>query len=893
MNKQKIMIIDGNSILNRAFYGVGLLSTSDGLFTNAVYGFINIMYKYIEEENPQYVCVAFDLKAPTFRHKQYEGYKAKRKGMPEELSMQVPYIKEVLDAMKIKRLEMEGFEADDILGSIALCGEKRGFEVTIVTGDRDALQLATKTTRIKIPRTKSGKTQTEEYDYDKIVETYGIEPCQFIDVKALMGDSSDNIPGVPGIGEKTALKFINEYKDLEDLYENIDKITQKKAKENLINYREQAFMSRDLARIEKNMPNLCEFEEFKYQEYDGEKLLNLFQKLEFNSFIDKFGLRSEAPLDKISVNKKIVKSISELKSIKAKIIMSGKVYMYYLIDREEKFSKKLVSLTFSTGDEEAWYVDFTQNIDKKEFFNLYKDLFEDESVKKYSHDTKDFVVYLRNNDIVLKGLAFDTMTAAYILNASRESYMIFDLAREYINVGIKSIEDMMGKGKKAILYKDMSIEDISDAVSVYPYVIMNLEKEFKKLLEENKQIKLYYDIELPLINALADMEYYGFKVDTEVLVDFSKELQNKINSIKAKIYDIAGQEFNINSPKQLGVILFEKLELPIIKKTKTGYSTNAEVLEQLKDRHEIVSDLLTYRQLVKLNSTYVEGLLAVINKNTGKIHSSFNQTVTLTGRISSTEPNLQNIPIKLEMGKKIRKVFVPSDENYLLLDADYSQIELRVLAHITNDKNMIEAFMNNEDIHTSTASKVFGVSKSEVTSLLRSSAKAVNFGIVYGIGDYSLSKDLGITRKEARKYIDEYLEKYPEVKEYMTNIVKLGKEKGFVTTMFNRRRYLPEIKSRNFNIRSFGERVALNTPIQGTAADIIKIAMVNVYRELNKRNLKSRLILQVHDELIVEVFKEEIEEVKNILEESMKNAASLKVPLSIEVKSGENWYETK
>ncbi|AUG57691.1 DNA polymerase I [Acetivibrio saccincola] len=893
MDKQKIMIIDGNSILNRAFYGVELLSTSDGLHTNAIYGFLNIMYKYIEEENPQYICVAFDLKAPTFRHRQYEGYKAKRKGMPDELSEQVPYMKEVLDAMRIKRLELEGFEADDILGSVSLCAEQRGLEVVIVTGDRDSLQLAGKTTRIKIPRTKAGNTETEEYDYDRIVEEYGIKPHQFIDVKGLMGDSSDNIPGVPGIGEKTALKLIKEYGNLENLYKNIDEITQKRVKENLMTYKEQAFLSRDLSRIERNMPSLCEFEEFKYQEYDSEKLFSIFERLEFNSFIDKFALRSSVALDEIDVNIKRVENIGELKSIKTKILMSGKLYFYYLIDREGKFSKKLSSLAFSSGDEEVWYVDFAKSINEKEFFLEYKDVFEDENVKKYSHDVKNFIVYLKQNDIVLKGLAFDTMIAAYILDPSRESYIISDLAREYINLRISSIEEMAGKGKKAVLYKDMPAEEVADVIGRYPHVMTKLKEKFEKLLEENNQKELYYDIELTLISVLADMEYHGFKVNTEELLNFSKELQSKIDSVKTRIFDLAGEKFNINSPKQLGVILFEKLELPIIKKTKTGYSTAAEVLEELKDRHEIIKEILEYRQLVKLNSTYVEGLLGVINENTGKIHSSFNQTVTVTGRISSTEPNLQNIPIKLEMGRKIRKVFVPSDENYILLDADYSQIELRVLAHITNDENMIEAFLNNEDIHTSTASKVFGVSKSEVTPLLRSRAKAVNFGIVYGIGDFSLSKDLGITKKEAGNYIEEYLEKYPKVREYMTNIKKEAREKGFVTTLFNRRRYIPEIKSNNFNIRSFGERVALNTPIQGSAADIIKIAMVNVYKELSKRNLKSKLILQVHDELILEVHKEEINQVKKIVEESMKNAASLKVPLEIDINLGKNWYETK
>ncbi|GAE89084.1 DNA polymerase I [Acetivibrio straminisolvens JCM 21531] len=490
-------------------------------------------------------------------------------------------------------------------------------------------------------------------------------------------------------------------------------------------------------------------------------------------------------------------------------------------------------------------------------------------------------------------MAFDTMIGAYIINSSKDTYTISELAQEYLNLNVKAVEELTGKGKNFTLYRDMQPDVLSKTVGIYPYVINKVSRKIDGLFKENNQEQLYYDIELPLVRALADMEYYGFKVNVNALVEFSKELQEKIDVVTKEIYTLAGEEFNINSPKQLGVILFEKLGLPVIKKTKTGYSTDAEVLDELSDRHEIVEKILEYRQLVKLKSTYAEGLLAVINPHTGKIHSSFNQTVTVTGRISSTEPNLQNIPIKLEMGRKVRKVFIPSNENYQLLDADYSQIELRVLAHITDDENMINAFLNNEDIHTSTAASVFGIPKEEVTPIMRSRAKAVNFGIVYGIGDFSLAKDLKISRKEARMYIDSYLDRYPNVKRYMHDIVEEGKEKGFVTTMFKRRRYLPELKSRNFNIRSFGERIAMNTPIQGSAADIIKIAMVKVHGELKKRKLKSRLILQVHDELIVEVFKEEKEEVEKILSEGMQNAVSLKVPLVVEVKSGNNWYETK
>ncbi|HOM03595.1 MAG TPA: DNA polymerase I [Acetivibrio sp.] len=894
MSKQKLMAIDGNSILNRAFYGLReLLVTSDGTYTNGIYGFLNIIQKFIEEEKPQYICVAFDLKAPTFRHNKYEGYKANRKGMPDELRVQVPLLKEVLDAMNIKRLEMEGFEADDILGSISLCAEKKGMEVILVTGDRDAFQLVGPSTKLKLPRTKGGKTEVEEYDYNRIVGDYGIKPEQFIDVKALMGDASDNIPGVPGIGEKTALDLIREYNSLENLYSSLDSIKKKGIKEKLEAFKEQAFMSRELAQIERNMPTLCDIEELKMVEIDREKTYEIFKRLEFKSFIDKFGLNDAKSQDSVELDIKTVKTVDELEGLKINIKRDGKVYIYYLIDKTGDFSQKLTAVAISSAEDEAWYLDFVNNIDEDEFFRQFKDILEDENIKKYGHDFKNFIVYLNNRGIDFNGLAFDTMIGAYIINSSKDTYTISELAQEYLNLNVKAVEELSGKGKNFTLYRDIEPDVLSKTVGIYPYVISKVSEKIDSLLKENNQEELYYDIELPLVRTLADMEYYGFKVNVNALVEFSRELKEKIDVVTKEIYSLAQEEFNINSPKQLGVILFEKLGLPVIKKTKTGYSTDAEVLEELSDRHEIVEKILEYRQLMKLKSTYAEGLLAVINPYTGKIHSSFNQTVTVTGRISSTEPNLQNIPIKLEMGRKIRKVFIPSDENYRLLDADYSQIELRVLAHITNDENMINAFLNNEDIHTSTAATVFGIPKEEVTPIMRSRAKAVNFGIVYGIGDFSLAKDLKISRKEARTYIDSYLDRYPNVKKYMHDIVEEGKEKGFVTTMFNRRRYLPELKSRNFNIRSFGERIAMNTPIQGSAADIIKIAMVKVHGELKKRKLKSRLILQVHDELIVEVFEDEREEVEKILSEGMQNAVSLRVPLVVEVKSGNNWYETK
>lgn len=900
MASDKLMLIDGNSILNRAFYGLQgpqMLATSDGLYTNAVFGFVNILYKFLEEEKPQYLCVAFDLRAPTFRHKEYDGYKSKRKGMPPELAVQVPVIKEVLDSMNIRRLEYEGYEADDIIGSISLCAEEDGLDVIIITGDRDSLQLATNTTRIKLPITKAGKTETEEYDLNKMIEKYGVTPTQFIDVKGLMGDTSDNIPGVPGIGEKTAIELIKRFESIENLYDKIEHVEKKGVREKLESNRELAFLSKKLATIERRMPKQCDISDLRRREFDGEKLFELFKRLEFKSFIEKFKLSQSSQSSQSTLSKtnqaECIKEISRINELKNKIISMKEFGFFYLIDKDDHFSSKLIGLGISCREDKPVYIDLEKCISEVDFLNEFKEIFEDPKIKKYGHDVKNLIVYLKNKNIKFNGLAFDTMIGAYLINPSRETYSISELAEEYLKLSIQPVESLSGKGKNYIPYRDIPLETISSTAATHSEFVFNVSKILDRIIKENSQEELFYDVELPLVGILADMEYWGFKVNIDGLKKFLVELEDKISILESDIYNIAGEKFNINSPKQLGVILFEKLELPVLKKTKTGYSTDAEVLEQLADRHEIVSKILEFRQMIKLKSTYAEGLLHVINPVSGKIHSSFNQTVTVTGRISSTEPNLQNIPIKLEMGRKIRKVFIPSNDNFLLLDADYSQIELRVLAHITNDENMISAFENNEDIHTSTASKVFGVPKEEVTSIMRSRAKAVNFGIVYGIGDFSLSKDLGVTRKEARKYIDEYLNNYPNIRQYMQDIVLQGKENGFVSTLFNRRRYLPELKSSNFNIRSFGERIAMNAPIQGSAADIIKIAMVKVFNELQGRNLKSRLVLQVHDELIIETHKDEQFEVAEILKSSMENAAHLRVPLSVEVKSGSNWYETK
>jgi len=898
MATDKLMIIDGNSILNRAFYGLQgpqLLATTDGLHTNAIFGFLNILNKFLAEEKPDYLCVAFDLKAPTFRHLEFSGYKAKRKGMPPELAEQLPVMKEILDAMNIKRLELEGFEADDIIGSISLCAQQQNMRVAIVTGDRDSLQLASESTRILMPVTKAGKTETEVYDADGVAARYGVTPLQFIDVKGLMGDQSDNIPGVPGIGEKTAIDLIKTFGSLEVIYENIDKVEKKSVREKLEANRELAFLSKRIATIDRNMPTLCTLGDLKRKEFDKTRLYSLFIRLEFRSILGKFGLNesdcfeNNAPEDLELV---IIDDVMTLAQVASEVKKAGEASLCHLLDRKNVFETTLAGMAISWKDKNG-YVRIGAGISQEQFLQQFGPIFADETIKIYGHDLKSLIVYLKWRGIAFAGMAFDTMIGAYILNASRSTYTVSGLSQEYLGYTFESIEDMAGKGKNFIPFSGLPVEKLSKSAVRQSRTILELTLALRELIVKNGQESLYYDMELPLVEVLADMEYRGFKVNTEGLVHFSAKLDGKIMHAEEEIYTRVGEKFNINSPKQLGVILFEKLKLPAQKKTKTGYSTDAEVLEQLAPMHEAVSGILEYRQLMKLKSTYAEGLQNVVNPVTGRIHSSFNQTVTATGRISSTEPNLQNIPIKLEMGREIRKVFIPENCEYLLSDADYSQIELRVLAHITGDENMISAFRNNEDIHTSTASAVFGVPRDQVTPLLRSRAKAVNFGIVYGIGDFSLAKDLGISRKEARNYIDEYLERYEGVRRYMHDTVEKGRKNGFVETMFNRRRYLPELSSSNFNTRSFGERVAMNMPIQGSAADIIKIAMVKVYEELRKHNMKSRLILQVHDELIIETHVSEREQVERILQDSMQNAVKLDVPLIADVKTGASWFETK
>ncbi len=899
MDNKKLMIIDGNSIINRAFYGVRILTNAEGLYTNAIYGFLNILFKYLDEENPQYLCIAFDLKAPTFRHLEYKEYKAQRKGMPEELAVQLPVLKDLLKTMNIPILQMEGYEADDIIGTMSRVCEENDTECVIVTGDKDSLQLASGKTRIKLPVTRKGITTTSDYDDRAVIEKYGVTPKQFIEVKGLMGDASDNIPGVPGIGEKTALQLIKEYSSIEELYQNIEVIKGKR-KENLVENKAIAFLSRKLATIDCNVPIELNISDYLRTDYNKEEFLKLLKRLEFKTFIKRLSLESleeihEEMIEETNNDYKHITTIQELHEI-VTVINNKQEFIYLLYTDETQAENELISIAINVYYEDrpyVAYIDFNDELSDSQVIEVLKPIFENKEINKIGHNIKNDIVLLHQYGVKIKGINFDTMIGAYIINPSRNTYQIDELAQEFIALTIPSKEMILGKGKKMLSLKEVDKTNAVNFACRQVSALLSITDVLKKRMKEYDQEKLYYEVELPLVEVLADMQIIGFKVDKEKLLEFSETLDQRIHKLTESIHAFAGEEFNINSPKQLGVILFEKLELPVIKKTKTGYSTNVDVLEKLKGKHPIIEMLMEYRQLVKLKSTYADGLVKVINEKTGKIHSSLKQTVTVTGRISSTEPNLQNIPIRLELGREIRKMFVASNEEYVLIDADYSQIELRVLAHISEDPNMIKAFVNNEDIHRRTASQVFNVPMAEVTSLMRTRAKAVNFGIVYGIGDFSLSQDLGIKRKEAKQYIDGYLEKYSNVKQYMTDIVDLAKDQGYVTTLMNRRRYIPELHAGNFITRSFGQRISMNTPIQGSAADIIKIAMVKVYRELKSRKLKSRLILQVHDELIVETHKSEVDEVKVIVQTEMENAFKLKVPMGVDINIGHSWYDAK
>ncbi|WP_026893775.1 DNA polymerase I [Clostridiisalibacter paucivorans] len=891
MDKEKLLLIDGNSLLHRAFHALPPLKTNDGVYTNGVYGFLTMLYKILEEHEPDYIAVAFDKKSPTFRHKEYDNYKAGRKETPNQLKSQFPILKEILDKMNICRIEIDGYEADDIVGTLAKFGEKKDFNVIAFTGDKDYLQLISDSTKVAI--TKKGISNIEIYDNKKMIERYGLDSKQFIDLKGLMGDKSDNIPGIPGIGEKTGIKLLKQYKSIDGIYQNIDNISGK-MKERLIENRQQAIMSKRLVTIITNIPIDISIDSLKKEDPDSLGLYEIYRRLEFNSLLDKIDI-NEKEKDRfiLKTDFNIIYDKEELYDVLDQVIDNGKFIFKFVVDGNDYLNDPILGVAIKCNESVSYYMEFKDNRDL--FFKDKRviDIFQDERIKKEGHNLKEDIIVLFKNDIEINGIYFDTVVGQYLINPSQNNYDIKHICTEYLNLELKSKEDILGKGKKSKTWSDLDIDKRGEFFCNIVDTVYRVETEMLKKISDYEMTELFFDVEIPLIEVLANMEYTGFKVDSNKLKELGKEFDEKIDGLKKNIYELSGEEFNINSPKQLGVILFEKLELPIIKKTKTGYSTSAEVLDKLKDKHPIIEKILEYRQIVKLKTTYVDGLLSLINNSDNRVHSSFNQTITTTGRISSTEPNLQNIPIKTEEGRKIRKVFIAEDDDFVLVDADYSQIELRVLGHISKDSKLMEAFFKSEDIHTKTASEVFGVSKDEVTSLMRSRAKAVNFGIIYGISDFGLSRDLKIPRKESKLYIDNYLKNYKKVKEYMEDIVKEGREKGFVKTILNRRRFLPEIKSKNFNVRSFGERMAMNTPIQGSAADIIKIAMVNVYKQLKCKNMKSKLILQVHDELIIEASKGEVEEVKNLLKNLMENAVELEVPLKVDMKTGDSWYETK
>ncbi|ABR49264.1 DNA polymerase I [Alkaliphilus metalliredigens QYMF] len=897
MNLKRMVIIDGNSLINRAFYALPPLTNKEGQHTNAIYGFMTMLLKVMDDYDPQYISVAFDRKAPTFRHKSFEGYKAGRKKMPPELAEQLEPLKEVLDAFHIYRVEIDGFEADDLIGTLSKYAEEQDIECLIVTGDKDALQLASE--KVKILFTKKGISSLEIYDPQKIMEQYEVTPEQFIDLKGLMGDNSDNIPGIPGVGEKTAIKLLKQFGTVENLIQNAGEISAQKLREKVENNTEQAMMSKRLATIMTNVPVEIELEKLKKIAIDEEKVLALFKKFEFNTLIGRVIARKEEVDGEVVVKQEKmtneiaqITNIDELKKAFDEVRAGKQMILQTKTEEENIVLDHILAITFSVNGEKLYYIDVRDFSDKEALLIQIKEVLEDEEIHKIGHDIKHEIRHFYVHDIEMKNVTFDTMIGEYLIDPAKSSYALKDLAAQYIGQEVMSEEELRGKGKNLISIGEAPKEDLMKYLCQRVSVIGKIYPEIKAKMQELELEKLYYEVELPLVEVLAAMEYKGIKVDRSMLEILEIEFGEQIDLLTKAIHELAETNFNINSPKQLGEVLFEKLELPPIKKTKTGYSTNAEVLEKLQDQHDIIPKILEYRQVTKLKSTYVDGLLNIINPETGRIHSNFNQTVTTTGRISSTEPNLQNIPIKLEMGRRLRKVFV-ANENHQFIDADYSQVELRVLAHICEDENLLDAFLKNQDIHTRTAAEIFDVPMEEVTDSMRSSAKAVNFGIVYGISDYGLSQNLNITRVKAKKYIDNYLDKYPSVKRYMDEIVEQAHQQGYVVTLFNRRRYLPELKSRNFNIRSFGERMAMNTPIQGSAADIIKIAMVNVYRRLKEQGLTSKLILQVHDELIVEAPDNEVEVAIKIVRESMEEAMNLKVQLKVDLAYANNWYDAK
>lgn len=877
-NTKKFLIVDGNSLAHRAFYALPLLTNHQGVFTNAVYGFTTMLSKMLSKEKMDYLAVAFDKGKVTFRHSEYDQYKAHRKGTPVELRPQFTLIKELLKALRIPTYELESYEADDLIGTLATAAEAQRLEVWILSGDRDVLQLVSPYTSVLL--TRKGISQLDVYDLDGVVEQFGLNPKQLIDVKGLMGDASDNIPGVPGIGKKTALKLIQNFTSLENVLDNIEKVSGKKLQENLMLFREQALMSKRLATIDCGAPLEFDLASCTYQIPDYPRLLELYKDLEFNSLIkdvlkemasrEQTGEKEESPWAAASFQE--LKTPEDLRSLLQEVSPQEPLALEMELDREDYLKGRMICLGLALPETTVG-MKIPDSSLEKEILSILKPYLEDPEREWLFHDAKKTLAFLLAKGIHVHNLAGDTLIGSYLLNPGTAKQDLAEISLEHLD--------------RVLLAQEHQAREVAERAEV----IFALHQSLLAKLKEGEMLRLYQEMEMPLVRVLSAMEVEGVRLDQEVLIQMGQELEAGIDQLTEEIYELAGEKFNINSPKQLGVILFEKLGLPPLKKTKTGFSTNAAVLEELAPRHKIVAKILEFRQLVKLKTTYIDGLKGLVDPVTSKVHTTYNQAITATGRLSSAEPNLQNIPVRLEQGRLLRKAFIPSAEEVLIVAADYSQIELRVLAHISGDKNLVDAFRKKQDIHSRTAAEVFGVDMDQVTSEMRQKAKAVNFGIVYGISDYGLARDLGISRKEASQYIQLYFSRYPGVKEYIQRVIQEAREKGYVTTLLHRRRYLPDLFSSNRNLRAFGERTAMNTPIQGSAADIIKLAMLRISEALQKYGLASKMILQVHDELIFEVPRKELKLAIKLIREAMENALTLEVPLEVDIKGGPNWYQ--
>lgn len=887
--QKRLIIIDGNSLINRSFFAIQQrLTNKDGVPTNAVYGFLNMLFKVMEDYKPDWLSVAFDMKAPTFRHSAYADYKGTRKGMPDELAVQMPILKEILDAMGIHRTELSGFEADDLIGTISKRFGANGHEVLILTGDKDALQLVDE--QITVLITKQGISVIDVMTPEKVMTDFGLTPAQIVDLKGLSGDSSDNIPGIPGVGPVTATKLLKTYETVERVIDEYETIENKRIRGLVAEHAHQAMMSKKLATIEVNVPLEFDEDDFKYDQPNTKELVNLLMLYELKSFIPRISTE-ELVVETPDLKMTCVEQPLELSLYVDQLSKWKTVGAYMLIDKVNVITDEPVGLALSSETGEVYYFAF-EKYNFSDFLEHYGVWLLGDGVTISGYDIKKewLMCFARHKDI--KGKTFDGRIAHYLLAPNKSSYTIDDSAYEYLNLTINSDEQILGKGVKTKKFSQLTIEEAMDLASNRAYISLKLYVKLREALLKEELLTLFETVEMPLIEVLSSMEYEGFNIDQEELATLNEAVTGKLVEIEKDIISYVETPFNLNSPKQLGEILFDKLGLPHGKKTKTGYSTNVDVLDKLKDAHPIVPLILEYRTYSKLKSTYIDGLKAVINPTTQKIHSSLNQTVAVTGRLSSTEPNLQNIPARIALGKRIRKIFIPTAGN-VLVDADYSQIELRILAHYAEDPNLIKAFKEGIDIHTMTASQVFNMPFEKVTSLERTRAKEVNFGIVYGMSDFGLSENLGITRKMAKLYIDSYFENYPNVKGFMDGKIQECRDQGYVTTVLGRKRYIPDIQASNFNVRSFAERTAMNTPIQGSAADLIKLAMIKVYHEIKERGLKSRLILQVHDELIVDTAPDEIEIIDALVKVNMEEALNLSVPMLVEIHAGPNWYETK